>query len=490
MRLGVRPVGAGAPRVPAMFVGIAEGDMLETLKLPVAHRRPVRAALAARDTVGRKNKITVVYAGSTRLLLAGLGPRKAVSAEVLREAAAVAARQAQGLKVRDLAVWLPALAPRFGTAAAVAAVADGLNQGGYAYNAYRTRTEDRATQLESVVFLSPRAELAEAKAAVGGLGVVLDAVNFARDLANRPGNDLVPRTLAEAAQAMARTHGLRCRVHGPKELERLGAGGLLGVSRGSAEEPRLVELDYTPRGRARGTLVFVGKGLTFDSGGISLKPADNMDRMKFDMCGAAAVVGALQAIAQLKPAVRVVGLVGATENLPGGKALKPGDVLTALSGTTIEIINTDAEGRLVLADALNYATRFKPDAVVDLATLTGACIIALGTFTAGLFASDEKVCERLLESSRRTGERMWRLPLWPQYEEMMKSDIADLKNATAVREAGACTAAAFLKRFTGYPWAHLDIAGVGHLDRERPDLARGGTGFGVKSLVDFATHWE
>jgi len=490
MRLGVRPVGAGAPRVPALLVGVAEGDTLETLKLAVAHRRPVRGALAARDATGRQNKVTVVYAEGTRIFLVGLGPRKAVQADVLREASAVAARQAQGLKVKELAVWLPSLAPRFGTATVVASVADGLNQGGYAYNAFRTRSDERVTQLESVAFLAPRTELAEAKAAAAGLAVTLDAVNFARDLGNRPGNDLMPRTLADAAQAMARTYGLRCKVHGPRDLERMGAGGLLGVGRGSAEEPRLVELEYAPRTRARGTLVFVGKGLTFDSGGISLKPADNMDRMKFDMCGAAAVLGAMQAVAQLKPQVRVIGLLAAAENMPGGRALKPGDVITALGGATVEITNTDAEGRLVLADALSYAAQWKPDAVVDLATLTGACTIALGNFPAGLFASDEKLHDRLADSARRAGEKVWRMPLWKQYEEMMKSDLADLKNAAGVREGGACTAAAFLRRFTSYPWAHLDIAGVGHADHERPGMARGGTGYGVKTLVDLAVRWE
>ena len=490
MRLGVRSVGAGAPRVPALLIGIADGDTFETLKLAAAHHRPVRGALEAREAAGRKNRITVVYADGTRLFLAGLGPRKSVCPDVLREAAAVAARTAQGLKVKDMAVWLPSLAPRFGAAAVVGALADGLSQGGYAYNAFRTRADERAVQLESITFLASRSELAEAKAAAAGLPVQLGAVNFARDLGNRPGNDLVPRTLGEAAQKMSRSHGLRCRVHGPRDLERMNAGALLGVGRGSAEEPRLIEMEYTPRGRSRGTLVFVGKGLTFDSGGISLKPSDGMDRMKFDMCGAAAVLGAMQALAQLKPAVRVVGLVAAAENMPGGRALKPGDVVTAMNGTTIEITNTDAEGRLALADALSYAARFKPDAVVDLATLTGACIIALGTCTAGLFASDEKLHDRLADSARRAGEKVWRLPLWPEYEELMKSDIADLKNASSVREGGACTAAAFLKRFTGGPWAHLDIAGVGHTDRDRPGLARGGTGYGVRTLVDLAMRWE
>jgi leucyl aminopeptidase len=289
---------------------------------------------------------------------------------------------------------------------------------------------------------------------------------------------------------MARTHGLTCRAFGPRELEKMGCGALLGVSRGSTEEPRLIELTYSPRGRSRATLVYVGKGITFDSGGISLKPADNMDRMRFDMCGAAAVVGAMQAIADLKPPVKVVGLVAASENMPGGKAFKPGDVLKALNGTTIEITNTDAEGRLVLADALSYASRFKPAAVVDLATLTGACIVALGTLTSGFFTDDEKLCARLTSAAQLAGEKMWRMPLWEEYGDLMKSDLADLKNSSAIREAGACTAAIFLKRFTNYPWAHLDIAGVGHLDRERAYLARGGTGYGVRSLVQLALNWE
>ncbi len=490
MRLAVRPVGTGAPRVPGLWIGVAAGDTVESLKLPAPCRRLVRAAMAARDVTGQRNQVTVLYTDQGRLILSGLGARKEITPDVIREAAARAARRAQGLGVKDYGVWLPSLSTRVGLREAVVTAAEGLSSGGYAYNTYRTKPAERAAALESVTFFAPRAEQAEALAATAGLVPVLDAVNFARDLENRPGNDLTPRALADAAQAMARTQGLSCQLHGPAELKRMGAGGLLGVSRGSAEEPRLVELVYRPRGRSHGTLVFVGKGITFDSGGISIKPADNMDRMKYDMCGAAAVVGALQAIAQLKPAVRVVGLLAVCENLPGGSAMKPGDVIQAMNGTTIEVINTDAEGRLILADALAYAARFEPDAVVDLATLTGACIIALGTFTAGLFTEREDLCERLLAASRRTGERMWRLPLWPDYEEMMKSDVADLKNSAGVREAGACTAAAFLKRFTSYPWAHLDIAGVGHVDREKPYLARGGTGYGVRSLVQLAMSWE
>jgi leucyl aminopeptidase len=289
---------------------------------------------------------------------------------------------------------------------------------------------------------------------------------------------------------MAREHGIQCKAHGPRELEKLGAGALLAVARGSSEEPRLIEMTYTPRGRARATLVFVGKGITFDSGGISLKPAADMDRMRYDMCGAAAVVGAMKALAVLKPQVKVVGLVATCENMPDGKALKPGDVIRAMNGTTIEITNTDAEGRLVLADALSYAARLKPDAVVDLATLTGAIIIALGTTNAGLYAGDERLGERVMEAARRTGERMWPMPMGEEYLDLMKSDTADLKNSAGVREGGACSAASFLKEFTSYPWVHLDIAGVGHIDRERPGLARGGTGFGVRSLVDLALRWE
>ncbi len=490
MRIAVRPIAAGAPRVPALWIGMAEGDTLESLKLPAAFRRPVRAAIAARDITGKKNQLAVVYADSGRLLLSGLGARKEINADVLREAAALAGRRAQALGAHEVGVWLPSVSPRLPLAGSLQALAEGLSHGGYAYTAYRTRASEKPADLDSLIFFAGKGELAEAKSMAASLAALLDGVRAARELANRPGNDLTPRAFAESAQVMARANALQCKVFGPRELEKLGAGAILGVARGSTEEPRMIELTYAPKGRSRGTLVFVGKGITFDSGGISLKPADNMDRMKFDMCGAAAVVGAMQAIAQLKPQVKVVGIVATCENMPGSKAYKPGDVLKAMNGTTIEITNTDAEGRLVLADALSYAQKLQPDAVVDLATLTGAIIIALGTFTAGMYAGDDKLGARLMDSSRRTGERMWPMPMWEDYLDLMKSDVADLKNAAGVREGGACSAAAFLKQFTKYPWAHLDIAGVGHVDRERPGLARGGTGFGVRSLVDLAMRWE
>jgi leucyl aminopeptidase len=267
-------------------------------------------------------------------------------------------------------------------------------------------------------------------------------------------------------------------------------GGLLGVAQGSARPPRFLVMDYRPRSRPGATVVLVGKGVTFDSGGISIKPSAGMAEMKMDMSGAAAVIGALQATARLKLPVRVVGLVPATENLPGGRAMKPGDILRHLNGKTSEVDNTDAEGRLILADALAYASRFKPDAVIDLATLTGACVVALGHHATGMMGNNQALMARLKEAGARTFERVWELPMFEEYEKLIKSDVADVKNVGG-RWAGAITGAMFLKHFIGaYPWVHLDIAGTAMMEETSDYIPKGGSGVGVRLLVDMLRHWK
>jgi leucyl aminopeptidase len=296
--------------------------------------------------------------------------------------------------------------------------------------------------------------------------------------------------MATAARAIAGGSGqLKATIFGPSDLKRMKMGALLGVGRGSAQPPRLIMVDYKPKGRVRKTICIVGKGITFDTGGISLKPAESMEKMKYDMSGGATVLGAMNALGRLKPAgVRVIGLVAAAENMPGGRALKPGDVLTASNGMTIEVNNTDAEGRLVLSDALSYAHRFKPDAVIDLATLTGAVVIALGSQCAGALGNDQDLVDAVIASGKRTGERLWQLPTWPEYNDLLKSDIADMKNSGG-REAGTIAGAMFLAQFAaGYPWVHLDIAGVAWNDRDKPYGPRGAVGFGVRLLIDYLEH--
>lgn len=419
--------------------------------------------------------------GPRALLLVGLGPARDVTGEDLRRAAAIAVNAAAELGARELVLALAGtLRP---TDERLQALGEGAVLAVYRYSEKAPET-------------TPPAELrlvAEGRAARKALAVAAalgEATNLVRHLGDLPGNRCPPRHLAETARRIARRGGLRCKVHGRQALERLGMGGLLAVNQGSAEEPFLVELEYAPA-RPRATLCVVGKGLTFDSGGISIKPAEKMEEMKYDMCGAAAVLGLMQALSVLRPkGVRVVGIFATTENMPGPAAYKPGDVVATASGKTIEVVNTDAEGRVVLADALHHAAGFKPDAIVDLATLTGAMVIALGSEAAGLFCRDDALAERLLASSRRTGERLWRMPTYEDYAERIKSRWADVKNSSG-REAGACTAAQFLFHFSGgIPHAHLDIAGTAWDSRRRDWHVEGGTGFGVRLLYDAVAHWD
>ncbi|MDX1650684.1 MAG: leucyl aminopeptidase, partial [Myxococcota bacterium] len=321
--------------------------------------------------------------------------------------------------------------------------------------------------------------------------ILAESQNEARDLSNEPPNALPPAALAREARRIAKETGLKARVLEPAELRRRGFGAMLAVAQGSTNTPRLIVLEHNapPRGKAsrarRRTVCLVGKGVTFDSGGLSLKPSASMVKMKHDMSGAAAVVGAMRAVALLKLPLHVVGIVGAVENLPSATAYRPDDILTSLSGRTIEVTNTDAEGRLVLADALHYArTEFEPEAMIDLATLTGACVIALGSWAAAVLGNHERLSRHVVEAGEATGERYWPLPLWDAHREFMKSTIADVKQ-TGGREAGTITAAAFLAHFAGdTPWAHLDIASVAETENPRPGQPKGATGFGVRSLVE------
>ncbi|MBI5563620.1 MAG: leucyl aminopeptidase, partial [Chloroflexi bacterium] len=326
-----------------------------------------------------------------------------------------------------------------------------------------------------------------------GIGI---GVNHTRDLVNEPPNYLTPAKLAEAAQRIAAEAGVSCLVHDVEWIREQKMGALLGVTQGSINPPQFIELEY--KGSDAAPLVFVGKGITFDSGGISLKPADGMEAMKDDMGGAAAVIGAVEAIARLKLPVHVVGLVPTCENLPGGAAYRPADVLTARNGKTIEVISTDAEGRLILADALCYAADFKPQAVIDLATLTGACVIALGeNVSAGFFCNDDDLSRKVKIASNASAEKLWRLPLFDEYLDKVRSDNADIKN-TGGRFGGVGTSAIFLAEFASYPWAHWDIAGmvvdkIGYTPlyprTHLPYVIRGGTGFGVRALVELARNW-
>ncbi len=323
--------------------------------------------------------------------------------------------------------------------------------------------------------------------------ILAAAQNFTRSLVNEPGNVLTPTELARRAAAMCAEAGLECEVYSTAKLQELKMGAFLAVAQGSAEPPALIVMRYEPKEIAPGAPVFglVGKGITFDTGGISLKPADGMEKMKYDMAGAAAMIGAMQAIAQLKPAARVIGVVCSAENMPDGRAFKPGDVVTAMSGKTIEIVNTDAEGRLVLADGLHYAKTLGCTHLINAATLTGACVVALGRINAGLFSNDDATCTKFQEGLALSGEKFWRMPCTGDYREEIKSQIADMMNTGATRYGGATSAAMFLAEFADEtPWVHLDIAGCAWNEEQRPWLAKGPSGVGVRSIVEWVRSYS
>ncbi len=430
-------------------------------------------ALRAGDLDTKAGKLLQAYrvagVSAPRVLLAGCGDASGRKVMTAVQAAVGALR---GRKVRRLALWLPE------GAAAVRAAVTATAETSYAYVTTKSKPEPR--ELEKVSLLVAEAG-AEAKAELRTARAVAAGIEFARELGNLPPNVATPTRLGEEARQMAKSHGFQCEVLGPKEVAKLGMGSFMAVAQGSQEPLRFIVLRYQGAAAGQAPVVLVGKGITFDSGGISIKPAGEMDEMKFDMSGAASVLGVFRALAESRPAINVVGLVPACENLPDGRAFKPGDVVTSMSGQTIEVLNTDAEGRLILCDALTYAARFKPRAVIDIATLTGACVVALGGVRSGLFASDDALAAALQQAGDAAFDPCWRMPLDDEYGEGLKTNFADMANV-AGRQAGAVTAAKFLQRFVGdFPWAHLDIAGTAW----KGGAAKGSTGRPVPLLLQY-----
>jgi leucyl aminopeptidase len=422
-------------------------------------------------------KLAVTHAEGRRYVLAGLGARDAFDAERARVAAASVVNRARELGTRKLCWELPHKVDDDVAAGFV----EGTLLAAYAYRAHKTaKPED--TRLEQLALSAHH----DVSAAVDRARTVAAAANAARDLQNAPANELTPTRLAERARALAEETGMTVEVMGREGIEAAGMGAFAAVARGSDEEPRLITLRHEPDGASGPLLGLVGKAVTFDSGGISLKPGTKMSEMKFDMSGGAAVLEGIGAIAQLGLPIRVVAVIGATENLPSGHALKPGDIVRAKSGTTIEIINTDAEGRLVLADCLTHAVEQGAERLVDFATLTGAIVTTFGDTHAGLFGSDDAWCDAVREAGLRAGELVWRLPLHEDYAKAIEGRYADIVNAVENRKAGSIVAAEFLKRFTGdVPWAHVDIAGTAW-DTGKAYAAKGGSGFGVRLIVELA----
>ncbi len=493
MRIAVRAGQVGAIRQGLQVYAAVEGEQHPDRLLPASSARDqaLRRLVDGSGFRGGQSETVLLPRGAQWILVVGLGKAKDLSLERARQFAGTAVRAARARGFRH--VILPVLNDRaFGTAATSAqAVAEGALLGLYRYDRLKkVPKHERARRVESLSLVVERAgDAALARRAVARAQVIAEAVSLTRDLINGPANLVTPTVLANEARGLARTHRLACRVIPFPQLKRMGFGGIVGVAQGSAHPAQFIVLEYRPA-RARATFALCGKGITFDSGGISIKPSAKMEQMKYDMSGAAAVLGTMKAAAELKLPVRVVGIIAATENMPSGTAQRPGDVITTLSGKTVEVLNTDAEGRLVLADCLHYAKRFKPDATIDLATLTGACVVALGTEAIGLMTKDERLAARLNQAGKETYERVWRLPLWDEYGPAMKSDIADLRNVTNTGEGGTITAAKFLEEFTdGMPWAHLDIAGTAWTEKDKPYIPKGAVGIGVRLLIELMDQW-
>jgi leucyl aminopeptidase len=416
-----------------------------------------------------------------RLLVVGAGKQEKFSAMQLRRLAGAALRYLKGRSVKNLAFLMRA---PWQHPEAVQLVTEGLLLGSLDLDKYRSEKKDQGSVDRALIL---GADANSQQALDRGL-IIADCENWEREIANEPPNRLTPTTLASRARQMAIEAGLTVEILDEKQIEEMRMGGLLGVARGSAEPPRMIVVTYNPAQPRPGAPVvgLVGKAITFDSGGLSIKSAKGMEKMKYDMCGGATMLAVMRAIARLKPSVKVIAVVASSENMPGGRALKPGDILVSMSGKTIEVLNTDAEGRLILADALAYARRLGCTHLIDAATLTGAIVVALSTVNVGVFGSDEAFTASFLETARAAGEKMWHMPLDDDYRDMMKSQIADLQNISSGNGGGASSAAGFLREFVGdEPWIHLDIASTAWLDDPKPWMAKGASAVTVRSLVDF-----
>ncbi|HOG11043.1 MAG TPA: leucyl aminopeptidase [Smithella sp.] len=445
--------------------------------------------MADGDFEGKASQVAVAYPcgnlPSKRIALVGLGKQKEFNLEKLRAAFAKVMRHLRGMNVKEASTsvnlnLIPGKKDQI-----VQAAVEGALLGLYQYTPYKTVGREEFKEMDEFNIIADAKEYAVIEPSVKKAKIIADAVCFVRDMISAPSNEMTPSIMAQKAQEVAKRKNVTCTVLDRKKMQELGMNALLAVASGSQEEPKFIILEYSGGRKKDAPVVLVGKGLTFDSGGISLKPSDKMEEMKTDMSGGAAVMGAIMAAADMQIPLNVVALIPASDNMPSGSAFKPGDILKSYSGKTIEILSTDAEGRLLLADALAYASKFKPEAVIDLATLTGACVVALGDDVIGMLGTGEKLKKEINRAAQDTGELVWELPLWEQYHELIKSDIADYKNA-GNRAAGTITAAAFLSKFVGdYPWAHLDIAGPAWADKDKPYIPKGASGIGVRLLVEF-----
>lgn len=453
-----------------------------------------KAVFESGDFKGKKDTSVLVYLGgkakSGRLVMIGLGDADKISMEGLRRAAATAAKALSAKKLTSLAAQIPS-GIAIDAEGSGEALTEGFMLAAFKLTRYFSDKEKKGNTLENITLCSENKKvLADAKKGAEYAEKVCTGTLLARELAQTPDNDMYPEKLAEAARKAGKDAGFDVTILDKKKIESLKMHGLLGVNQGSKRPPVFIVMEYNGAGKSDKPIVLVGKGVTFDTGGISIKPAAGMSEMKADMHGAASVISTMVAVAKLGLKINLVGLVPSTENMPSGSAIVPGDVIVYTNGVSVEVDNTDAEGRLILADALMYAQKYKPQACIDLATLTGACVVALGTVTSGLMGTDNKLKQRIKEAGDYTHEYVCELPLYEEYEELIKGDITDIKNAGG-RYAGAITAALFLKRFVGdMPWAHLDIAGPAMPSSEGAYIPKGGSGVGVRLLTDMIRKWK
>jgi leucyl aminopeptidase len=451
----------------------------------------LRELLKSGEFTGTANQTALVHTRgrmpARRVLLVGLGKKDETRLDSLRQAMATAAKRARQVGAKTWATPGPGHAlPRTPVSEQVQAMIEGAVLGGYQFAVYKRNNADEPAAPRALTLVEENgASLSDVREGLRRGRVMAEAAWFVRDLCNHPANVMTPSRVAEEARKLGRQAGVKVKVLERREIEKLGMGALLSVAQGSHEPPKFIILEHKGGGRNRRPTVLVGKTITFDSGGISLKPSENMEQMKADMTGGAEVLATVCAAARLKLPLHVIGLLPATENMPGGRATKPGDIVTTLSGQTVEIQNTDAEGRLILADGLAYATRYKPAAIIDVATLTGACVVALGQFAIGMLGNDDGIKRRLAASGQKTGERVWEMPLWDEYFEQLRSDVADMRNIGG-RGGGMITAALFLSKFVGkHPWVHLDIASTDWSERERAYIPKGPTGIGTRLLIQY-----
>lgn len=451
----------------------------------------LRELLHSKEFEGKANEMVLFHTHgkipAKRLILVGLGKTSNLGLDQFRQAMGHAVKRVRSAKSRAFAVALPRLTPRDSSPLDVAqAMAEGAILGSYQFTAYRSDAPTDNDLTAMTILTARKSELGQISEGIRRGVATAEATVFARDLANHPSNVMTPARIAHEAKAVAKETRIRLKILERKDMERLGMGALLGVAKGSHEPPKFIILRYHgAKKKDERPVILVGKTVTFDTGGISLKPSENMEQMKADMTGGAAVLATIRAAARLELPLNLISILPVAENMPGGRAMRPGDVVKTLSGKTVEVQNTDAEGRLILSDGLAYATRFKPAALIDIATLTGACAVALGQFAIGMFGTDTKLTEAIRQSGLRAGERVWEMPLWEDYFEQLRSDVADMRNIGG-RGGGMITAALFLSKFVGdCPWAHLDIASTDWSERERAYIPKGPTGIGTRLLIQF-----